>query len=144
MKTVSTLIFCFCLSSAVAYGLTDSFLKMVSTGGPRSLEEALQILPQASGDEAKDLTAALGKSIVKSPKSFLKAVKKHNLPQKQLEDVVASYEGEAANKDKQSMQKEALLRIESLKSVDDKELKAVRDECIASLEKKINQVTQQN
>jgi len=144
MKTISTLIFCFCLSSAVAYGLTDSFLKMVSTGGPRSLEEALRILPTSSGEEAKDLKTALGKSIVKSPKSFLKALKKHSLPQKQLDDVVASYEDDAANTDKQAQQKEARLRIESLKSVEDKELKTVRDECIASLEKKINQPTQQN
>lgn len=139
MKILKVAFVLFCMTSITAYALNDSFLKMVSTGGPRSLDEAFVLLEKTEGAEAENLTVAIGKSIVKSPKSFLKTVKKHKPTAKELNSIVASFEN-SVTKDKDAQKKEVELRIESLKSVSEQDLKIVRDQCIATLEKKVKQL----
>ncbi|MBC7466487.1 MAG: hypothetical protein H7256_10890 [Bdellovibrio sp.] len=136
MKYFKIALISFCLSSLTAYALTDSFLKMVSIGGPKSLDEAFVLLEKADATESDELSVAIEKSILKAPKSFLKTLKKHKPAGKGLDSVVATFK-QIKNNDSEAKIKEIQLRIDALKSVSDQDLQVLRDQCILTLENKV-------
>lgn len=134
MNGLKRIFIAFILSASIAYALTDSFLKMVSIGGPKSLDEALILLPEAQGTDAKELASAISKSMVQSPRSFLKILRKHSRDSKKLTSLVISeVDGDPAEEIKNQIS----LRIDALNSVDDKELLPVRNQCLSVLESKL-------
>lgn len=134
MKNLKVILGVGLFSASIGYALTDSFLKMVSIGGPKSLDEAFVLLPKAEGTEAKELASAISKSMVQSPRSFLKVLRKHSRDSKNLTKLVMS---EISSDQSTELKNQINDRIDALSSVEDKDLLPVRNQCLVELENKL-------
>lgn len=137
MKYLLLVLILFSKANAID-GIDDNFLAKVSSGDLTSLNEAFVQRAHADGAQAEDLDIAIGKSITKNPKSFLIALKGHEVDLISLSMLIRSL-GEDYVDLPEKAKHEVELRIKAINSVHDKELQEVAKRCLVELNIKLKE-----
>jgi hypothetical protein len=103
-------------------------------GNPNAIKLGFRLLTISYGASEVALNRILGNLIDFNPRLFLEELAAHRSLFPALDPVVASFVRDTAN-DPAAQDLEKKLRIKSLESVEDKTLKALRNECVKILKK---------
>lgn len=139
MKNILIYVFAIFLFSQISFANEINKVRL-SQGNLLELNRAFEKLPKTDGTVAEDLSIAIGKSITKHPRNFLKSYQRHKATVTRLDAVLGNLGPEFVD-DFKAQSVELNKRITALKSVKNKNLESLAQECISVLQKKLKAIS---
>jgi hypothetical protein len=124
------------LSFAAAANENSDILQKAESGNLKALKSAFLLYSKTDGGDAEDVDIAIGKSIRRNPKNFLKALKQERAKVPALGSTLGNLGPDFAD-DFKKQSTELVKRLAAIQSVKDKALRAVRSECETELKLRI-------
>jgi hypothetical protein len=118
------------------FSKVDQLDKLVRQGNRDALRLAFKLFTIADGEYAEGLQIEIGRLINTNPKLFLQELKSHRQLIVSLGGLVGNLGPDYVD-EAELEKKEIEVRIKSLKQIQDKDLTAIRDECLKELDKQL-------